>query len=103
MDLALVIAYKGGVNYAETFGTTGIWDTIIYRYLYAKNIAVPPTEHKHKDSYPGGFVKEPRLGMSEWVTSFDLNSLYPNLIVQYNMSPETLLRRHIVLNNQVWI
>ena len=91
MDLALVIAYKGGVNYAETFGTTGIWDTIIYRYLYAKNIAVPPTEHKHKDSYPGGYVKEPRLGMSEWVTSFDLNSLYPNLIVQYNMSPETLL------------
>jgi DNA polymerase elongation subunit (family B) len=30
--------------------------------------------------------------MTEWVCSFDLNSLYPNLIVQYNMSPETLLR-----------
>jgi len=91
MDLALVIAYKGGVNYADTFGTTGIWDSIIYRYLYARQIAVPPTEHKHKDSYPGDYVKEPRVGMSEWVTSFDLNSLYPNLIVQYNMSPETLL------------
>ena len=91
MDLALIIAYKGGVNYSETFGTTGIWDSIIYRYLHARNIAVPPTEHKHKDSYPGGYVKEPRVGMSEWVTSFDLNSLYPNLIVQYNMSPETLL------------
>jgi DNA polymerase elongation subunit (family B) len=91
MDLALVIAYKGGVNYADTFGTTGIWDSIIYRYLSDRNIAVPPSVAKRKDPYPGGYVKEPRVGMTEWVTSFDLNSLYPNLIVQYNMSPETLL------------
>ena len=91
MDLALVIAYKGGVNYADTFGTTGIWDSIIYRYLSDRNIAVPPSVAKSKESYPGGYVKEPRVGMTEWVTSFDLNSLYPNLIVQYNMSPETLL------------
>ena len=92
MDLALVIAYKGGVNYPDTFGTTGIWDSITYRYLNERNIAIPPNKVKSKTSYPGGYVKEPRVGMSEWVTSFDLNSLYPNLIVQYNMSPETLLR-----------
>ena len=92
MDLALVIAYKGGVNYPDVFGTTGIWDSIIYRYLNAKNVAVPPNTRKHKDPYPGGYVKEPRIGMSEWITSFDLNSLYPSLIVQYNMSPETLIK-----------
>ena len=92
MDLALVIAYKGGVNYPDTFGTTGIWDSITYRYLNERNIAIPPNKAKSKTSYPGGYVKEPRVGMSEWVTSFDLNSLYPNLIVQYNMSPETLMR-----------
>lgn len=89
MDLALVIAYKGGVNYPDTFGTTGIWDSITYRYLNERKIAIPPSKVKHKTSYPGGYVKDPRVGMSEWITSFDLNSLYPNLIVQYNMSPET--------------
>ena len=92
MDLALVIAYKGGVNYPEVFGTTGIWDSIIYRYLSERKIAVPPSKSKPKLPYPGGYVKEPRIGMSEWITSFDLNSLYPNLIVQYNMSPETLIQ-----------
>jgi len=92
MDLALVIAYKGGVNYPDVFGTTGIWDSIIYRYLSERKIAVPPNKDKHKNPYPGGYVKDPRVGMSEWITSFDLNSLYPNLIVQYNMSPETLIR-----------
>ena len=91
MDLALIVAYKGGVNYNDAFGTTGIWDSIIYRYLSERKIAVPPSVRKHKESYPGGYVKEPKVGMTEWVTSFDLNSLYPNLIVQYNMSPETLV------------
>lgn len=91
MNLALTMAYKGGVNYMDTFGTTAIWDCIIFRYLSDRKIAVPPNRDKHKSSYPGGYVKDPRIGMIEWVTSFDLNSLYPNLIVQYNMSPETIV------------
>ena len=91
MDLALTVAYKGGVNYMETFGTTSIWDSIIYRHLSQQKIAIPPAVRKHKEPYPGGYVKDPIVGMSKWITSFDLNSLYPNLIVQYNMSPETLL------------
>ena len=91
LDLALTIAYKGGVNFSDVFGTTGIWDSITYRYLSDRKIAIPQTERKEKGDYPGGFVKEPITGMSEWIVSFDLNSLYPNLIVQYNMSPETLL------------
>ena len=91
MNLALTVAYKGGVNYMETFGTTSIWDSIIYRHLSQQRIAIPPAVRKHKEPYPGGYVKDPIVGMSKWITSFDLNSLYPNLIVQYNMSPETLL------------
>ena len=91
IDLALTIAYKGGVNLSDTFGTTAIWDSIIYRELNRQNIIVPPNIEKIKNPYPGGYVKEPQIGLHDWVVSFDLNSLYPNLIVQYNMSPETLL------------
>ena len=90
INLALTVAYKGGVNLSDTFGTTAIWDSIIYRELSKHNIVVPPNEEKTKTPYPGGFVKEPQVGAHDWVVSFDLNSLYPNLIVQYNMSPETL-------------
>jgi DNA polymerase elongation subunit (family B) len=91
IELACIIAYKGGVNYGDTLGTTAIWDSIIYRHLNKKNIVVPQYTPKDRGDYPGGYVKDPHVGMHEWVTSFDLNSLYPNLIVQYNMSPETLL------------
>ena len=92
ITLAMTMAYKGGVNYGDTFGTTAIWDSIIFRELIKDNIVVPPNDVKTKMSYPGGYVKEPKPGLYDWVVSFDLNSLYPNLIVQYNMSPETLVR-----------
>lgn len=91
IELACIIAYKGGVNYTDTLGTTAIWDSIIYRHLNAKNIIIPQPQHKSRGDYPGGYVKDPQVGMHDWVVSFDLNSLYPNLIVQYNMSPETLM------------
>ena len=86
ISLVLTMAYRGGVNYNDTLGTTNIWDTIIYRILNEKKIAVPPKAEKPKTAYPGGYVKEPQVGSHDWVCSFDLNSLYPNIIVQYNMS-----------------
>ena len=91
LDLAFTLAYKGGVNYEEVLGTTTIWDTIIYRILNQKKIAVPAKAEKPKGDYAGGYVKEPMVGSHDWVVSFDLNSLYPNIIVQYNMSPETVV------------
>lgn len=91
ITLALTMAYRGGVNYDTTMGTTAIWDSIIHRELNQKKIVIPPKEDKHKTPYPGGYVKDPHIGAHDWVVSFDLNSLYPNLIVQYNMSPETLV------------
>ena len=91
IDLIFTMAYKAGVNYNDTLGTTAIWDTIIYRLLNKQKIAVPKKVEKPKTPYSGGYVKEPQVGSHDWVTSFDLNSLYPNIIVQYNMSPETVM------------
>jgi len=91
IQLALTMAYRAGVNLETTLGTTAIWDSIIYRELNKKHVAIPPNEEMPKPDYPGGYVKEPMIGKHDWVVSFDLNSLYPNLIVQSNMSPETLI------------
>ena len=92
MELCFTIAFKAGVNFNDTFGTTGIWDTLIYRYLLQQNIIVPPNKESFKSDYPGGYVKDPQCGVHDWVASFDVNSLYPNIIVQWNMSPETIMK-----------
>ena len=91
ITLALTMAYRGGVNYSDTLGTTAIWDSILYRDLSNRGVIVPPNGEKFKSEYPGGYVKPPQVGMHDWVVSFDLNSLYPNIIVQWNMSPETIV------------
>jgi len=95
ITLAMTIAYKGGVNYQDTFGVTAIWESIIYRKLNLQKIvppAFPPEAYKSK--FAGGYVKDPQVGAHDWVVSFDLNSLYPNIIVQNNMSPETLISQN---------
>ena len=100
ITLAITMAYRGGVNYSETFGTVQIWDSILYRLLFKQQIACPPKFSKEKVPYPGAYVKDPQTGMHDWVVSFDLNSLYPMIIVQYNMSPETVLpgKEHLGLD-----
>jgi DNA polymerase elongation subunit (family B) len=56
----------------------------------SKGMVIPQkTEHKKDDQYAGAYVKDPLVGKHDWVVSFDLNSLYPHLIMQYNISPET--------------
>ena len=96
IELAITMAYDAKANYADVFSQVRMWDTIIYNYLKKRNIVIPPKERSAKDEkYAGAYVKEPIPGKYDWVVSFDLNSLYPHLIMQYNISPETLLdERH---------
>ena len=95
IGLGFTLAYKAGVNFTDIFGTTAIWDSIIYRELAKRNIVIPgPPPRREREAinvkFAGGYVKEPQVGAHDWVVSFDLNSLYPNIIAQWNMSPETL-------------
>jgi DNA polymerase elongation subunit (family B) len=92
IELALTMAYDAKVNYEDVYSQVRMWDNIIYVYLAKQNIAIPPKKNSIKNNkYAGAYVKEPIPGMYDWVVSFDLNSLYPHLIMQYNLSPETLL------------
>ena len=93
LSLVMTVAYGGGVNYSDAFGTVGIWETTLYRRLI-KEGRVPPIKGgpgQRAGDLVGGYVKDPKVGMHPWVVSFDLNSLYPHLMLQYNMSPETYL------------
>ena len=90
------IAYDAKVNYTDTFTTVKPWDVIIHNYLYNKKIVIPfATKNHNGTNFAGGFVKEPQVGMHKWVVSLDLNSLYPHLIMQYNISPETFAKYEI--------
>lgn len=107
IELGLTLAYDTKTNFEDIFAQTRMWDALIYNYLLDKNIIVPPKEIKNKTSaFEGAYVKDPQVGLHNYVASFDLNSLYPHLMMQYSISPETLVEtsdytpemREIIMN-----
>jgi DNA polymerase elongation subunit (family B) len=92
IELSLTLSYDTKSNYGDVFTQTRMWDAIIYNYLLERNIVVPPNITSVKDgAFEGAYVKDPQIGVHDYVASFDLNSLYPHLMMQYNISPETII------------
>ena len=92
IELGLTLAYDTKTNYEDIFAQTRMWDSLIYNYLFERKIIVPPKSNNSKTAaFEGAYVKEVQVGKHDWVASFDLNSLYPHLMMQYNISPETLI------------
>lgn len=90
IDLVLDISYHSKINFSDTFSPIKTWDAIIYNSLRENNIVVPEKRVKPKESYAGAFVLEPKAGFYKYVMSFDLTSLYPSIIRQVGISPETI-------------
>jgi DNA polymerase elongation subunit (family B) len=92
IELQLVMAYNAKINYEDVFSQVRMWDAIIYNHLRDSGVVIPQNSGNKKwDKFEGAYVKDPLIGLHKWVASFDLNSLYPHLIMQYNISPETML------------
>ena len=97
LEQVMALAYDAKVNYSDTMTTVRSWDVIIHNYLLEKGIVIPQfKKQSDNESLVGGHVKEPKIGLSKWVVSFDLNSLYPHLIMQYNISSETFVRKDTI-------
>ena len=91
IELIITMAYDAKCNFTDIFSAVRTWDCILYNHLWNKNIIVQPKEHKEGRTIVGAYVKEPVPGKYDWVVSFDAASLYPSIIMQYNMSPETMV------------
>ena len=95
LEMIISLAYMAKCNFNDVFSPVKMWDCIIFNHLKDQQIVVPPKRHETKtEAYEGAYVKDPQIGRHKWVASFDLNSLYPHLIMQYNISPETLVGMH---------
>jgi DNA polymerase elongation subunit (family B) len=92
IELTLTLAYDSKTNPDDAFSQVRMWDSIIYNHLKEKNMVIPPNERHSKDeAYIGAYVKDPIIGLHKWPVSFDLNSLYPHLIIQWNISPDVFI------------
>ena len=99
MSLIYTVAYIAKVNPDEVFSPIRTWDAIIYNHLREKKTVVPlQTRKSATTQIAGGYVKDPQMGKHEWLASYDFASLYPSLIMTFNISPDTLISDFEILN-----
>jgi DNA polymerase elongation subunit (family B) len=92
IELAVTMAFDAKCLFGDVYSAVRTWDCVLYNHLWDQNIVVHPRNSTRPDrSIEGAFVQDPVPGKYDWVVSLDATSLYPSIIMQYNMSPETLV------------
>lgn len=90
INIALTMVYMTKARHQDAFGMLKLWDSLLYNKMLDKGIQIPNDIKSEEAQIVGGYVKAPIIGLHKWIVSFDLASLYPSIIIQHNLSPETL-------------
>lgn len=80
-----------GTTYDNSQFNRDIVDTYVLRRAREKGIRLPTGGPPEEYKYLGAFVFPSVAGMSENVVYCDISSMYPNLVVTLNLSPETVI------------
>lgn len=90
IDLALSMSYYAKMPFSGVMSPIKTWDAIIFNSLKEQKKVIPQVRSHVKQSFPGAYVFEPKPCVRKYIMSFDLTSLYPSIIRQVNISPETI-------------
>jgi DNA polymerase elongation subunit (family B) len=97
INLHISISYIAFQNFEDTFSPVATWESIFYNYLTPRNVVFDNKKETIKRKYLGAFTAKPLAAFYKYIMSFDLNSLYPHLIMQYFISPETHIPSHDIV------
>ena len=92
MSLTVELSRSYNINFDEVFATTSPWAQLLYSQANKRNLVLPKDFSYINESmnFEGGWVSA-NPGYYEWIVSYDFASLYPNIIISYNMCPSTIL------------
>jgi DNA polymerase elongation subunit (family B) len=83
-----------------------VWATevmMMRKFLERKQVFVPTRKEENHVKFAGAYVKDPIVGLHEWVACYDFASLYPNTIVQWGISPEVYKGKNLLDTKEGWI
>ena len=89
-ELIKMLAYVGLTSFEAAMGSLSVINGATAVRARQRNQFVPSfIRNEDTGKNPGAYVGEPLKGFQENIISFDANSLYPNVMISLNMSPET--------------
>ena len=96
LELLRMLAYAGCATFEAALGSLSIITGLCAIKARHKKLKMPtfirePSEGKNE----GAYVSEPQKGFQQHIISFDANSLYPNVMISLNLSPETKIGKII--------
>lgn len=96
MDIALTIAHMSQISIFKAASPVAITEALLCREFLGRNLVMavdPKAPSVKREQYEGAFVKEPITGMHNAVACFDFASLYPSIMRQMNVSPESFIKK----------
>lgn len=90
--LAMQLSYIAKCQYSDVMSSMRLWESIIYNDFISQNIVEDwYKKNNTKREIVGAYVHTPVPGKYGWSVSLDFSSLYPSIIMQHNISPETIV------------
>ena len=94
LTCGLTTAWLGRIKAMDCFSTTYIPENLLRASFSGERKVLgidPYAKKKEGEKYEGAFVKQPIPGLHKYCTCNDYASLYPSLMRQFNIGPETLV------------
>jgi DNA polymerase elongation subunit (family B) len=101
IELARKICHVGHVPYENFMWSSRYLEGAMLTYLKRNGNLIAPNKpangkeeyefriEENEEGFSGAYVKDPIPGRYEWIYDLDLTSMYPNIIISLNISPET--------------
>lgn len=100
LGLVRMLAYVGLTSFEAAMGSLSVINGAIVIRGRQRNQIIPTFIRNEPDhTNPGAYVAVPKRGFQECVVSYDANSLYPNVIISLNLSPETKVGKIVTKND----
>ena len=96
MEIALTIAHMTQISIFKAASPVAITEALLAREFLTRNLVMakdPKAPPSKREQFEGAFVKEPKTGMHHAVAAFDFASLYPSIMRQLNVSPESFIKK----------
>ncbi len=101
VDLAIAKSLLIGTSLEQTWMSVASFEFLYMEHLHQRGFVAPTlgTDQGDLDRAPGGGIITPRAGLFEEVMAFDFRSLYPSIIMTFNIDPLTHLRQGAILTD----